>query len=91
MFTSVEEAVRGADLVIEAIVENLGVKKSLFSQLDTLCPPHTILASNTSSLPLSEIDLGIQRHDKFGGLHFFSPVPMMQLVEVQTRVLALNA
>jgi len=81
-FTNIAESVQGADLVIEAIVENLDAKLKLFKILDDSAPEHTILASNTSSLPLFEISTGIKRRDKFGGLHFFNPVPVMQLVEV---------
>jgi 3-hydroxyacyl-CoA dehydrogenase len=82
LYTSVDEAIQNTDLVIEAIVENLETKKSLFAKLDEKAPKNAILVSNTSSLPLGEIDKCLKRHEKFGGLHFFSPVPMMQLVEV---------
>ena len=71
-----------ADLVIEAIVENLDVKKELFSKLDDICPDHTILASNTSSLTITEMAAATNRPDRFVGLHFFNPVPVMKLVEV---------
>ena len=72
----------GADLVIEAIVENLQVKRNLFSKLDSAAPKHTIFVSNTSSLPIGEIASSTGRRDRFGGLHFFNPVPQMKLVEV---------
>uniref|UniRef100_A0A3Q0SIC8 Hydroxyacyl-CoA dehydrogenase n=1 Tax=Amphilophus citrinellus TaxID=61819 RepID=A0A3Q0SIC8_AMPCI len=75
-------AVRGSDLVVEAIAENLKVKQDLFRRLDKLAPPHTIFASNTSSLSISDIASSTNRPDKFGGLHFFNPVAMMKLVEV---------
>jgi len=68
--------------VIEAIVERLDAKRELFAALDAICPPATIFASNTSSLTIVEIASATQRPDRFAGLHFFSPVPVMQLVEV---------
>lgn len=80
--TKLEDAVKTSDLVIEAIVENLDTKQKLFSDLDMWAPKETIFASNTSSLPISEIALSTQRKDKFGGLHFFNPVPVMKLLEV---------
>jgi 3-hydroxybutyryl-CoA dehydrogenase len=70
------------DIVIEAIVENLDAKRDLYQQLDQLCPPHTIFASNTSSLPIIEMAAVTNRPDRFAGLHFFNPVPIMKLVEV---------
>ena len=72
----------GADLVIEAIVENLDIKKELFAKLDGLCHEGTILASNTSSLTVTEMAAATKRPDRFVGLHFFNPVPVMKLVEV---------
>lgn len=71
-----------ADLVIEAITENIDAKQSLFKRLDEATPAKTIFASNTSSIPVSEIAKVTNRKDRFGGLHFFNPVPMMALVEV---------
>jgi 3-hydroxybutyryl-CoA dehydrogenase len=73
---------RDADLVIEAIVENLQAKKDLFRELDGICPAHTIFASNTSSLTITEMAAATRRPDRFVGLHFFNPVPVMKLVEV---------
>ncbi|XP_076004125.1 hydroxyacyl-coenzyme A dehydrogenase, mitochondrial [Genypterus blacodes] len=77
-----ESAVQSTDLVLEAIVENLKIKQDLFGRLDKLAPAHTIFASNTSSLPITDIASSTGRLDRFGGLHFFNPVPMMKLVEV---------
>ena len=71
-----------ADVVIEAIVENLQAKKDLFCELDRVCPPETILASNTSSLPITELAASTTRPEKFIGMHFMNPVPVMQLVEI---------
>tara|TARA_R110002126_G_scaffold75704_1_gene188822 strand:- start:9390 stop:10283 length:894 start_codon:yes stop_codon:yes gene_type:complete len=70
------------DLVVEAIVENLDVKKSLFSELGGICKPETIFASNTSSFPVGEMADASGRKDRFIGLHFFNPVQLMRLVEV---------
>lgn len=79
---TLEEAVSKADLVIEAIIENMQVKAELFRKLDSLCPAHTILASNTSSLPITEIAAVTQRPEQVIGMHFMNPVPVMKLVEV---------
>ena len=81
-FTTETHALDGADLVIEAVVENLEVKRGLFTALDAICPEHTILASNTSSLPIADLAAATSRPDRFVGLHFFNPVPAMKLVEV---------
>lgn len=70
------------DLIIEAIVEDLAAKRAMYQELDALCPAHTIFASNTSSLPIIELAVATQRADRFAGLHFFNPVPIMKLVEV---------
>lgn len=80
--TDASSAVQNTDLVVEAIVENLKIKQGLFSALDKAAPQHTIFASNTSSLPITDIASSTTRLDRFGGLHFFNPVPMMKLVEV---------
>lgn len=72
----------GADLVIEAIVENLAVKQTLFRELDAICPQGTIFASNTSSLPITLLASATSRADRFIGMHFMNPVPVMKLVEV---------
>ncbi|MFC5531316.1 3-hydroxybutyryl-CoA dehydrogenase [Cohnella yongneupensis] len=73
---------RHADLVIEAVVENREAKARLFERLDTLCPPDVIFASNTSSLPITELAAVTNRPDKVIGMHFMNPVPVMKLVEV---------
>jgi 3-hydroxybutyryl-CoA dehydrogenase len=75
-------AAKDADLVIEAIVENMAVKTTIFKELDEITPDHTILASNTSSLPITEIAAVTKRPDRVIGMHFMNPVPVMQLVEV---------
>lgn len=73
---------KDADIVIEAAIENIALKKELFGELDRLCPTHTIFASNTSSLTITEMAAATKRPDRFVGLHFFNPVPLMKLVEV---------
>jgi 3-hydroxybutyryl-CoA dehydrogenase len=70
------------DLVIEAIVENADLKRRLFADLDGLLPPHAILASNTSSIPITHLAAATKRPDRFIGMHFMNPVPLMKLVEV---------
>ena len=70
------------DLLVEAIVENLDVKKATFGELDALCKAETIFCSNTSSLTITEMSAATKRPDRFAGLHFFNPVPVMKLVEV---------
>ncbi|WP_279426863.1 3-hydroxyacyl-CoA dehydrogenase family protein [Anaeromyxobacter terrae] len=72
----------GADLAIEAIVENEGVKKDLFRKLDALLPPHAILASNTSSISITAIAAATKRPGQFIGMHFMNPPPVMQLIEI---------
>ncbi len=69
------------DLVIEAAVENMALKKEIFGALDKICPPHAILASNTSSLCVMEMDSATNSQDKVLGMHFFTPVPVMKLLE----------
>lgn len=71
-----------SDLLIEAAVETMDMKKELFKQLDELCKPETILASNTSSLSITEIASSTNRPDKVIGMHFFNPAPVMKLVEL---------
>jgi 3-hydroxybutyryl-CoA dehydrogenase len=87
--TSLED-LKGCDLIIEAIIEQLPAKRELFSTLDVLCPPSTIFASNTSSLTITEIAAVTKRPQRFVGLHFFNPVPVMKLVEV-VRTIATDA
>lgn len=79
--TNIEMASK-VDIVIEAVIENLKVKKGLFKKLDELCPNNTILVSNTSSLSISELAKSIKRLDKVIGIHFFNPATRMKLVEV---------
>ncbi|MHA1167631.1 MAG: 3-hydroxyacyl-CoA dehydrogenase NAD-binding domain-containing protein [Candidatus Hodarchaeales archaeon] len=79
---NLEEAVKDADLVIEAIFEKMEIKKEIFKKLDELAPSHTILASNTSTLSITEIGSVTNRPDKIIGMHFFSPVAAMKLLEI---------
>ncbi|HUI51591.1 MAG TPA: 3-hydroxybutyryl-CoA dehydrogenase [Terriglobales bacterium] len=79
--TSIED-LKDCDVIVEAIIEQLPMKRELFGALDKLCPPQTIFASNTSSLPIIEIAASTKRPQRFVGLHFFNPVPVMKLVEV---------
>jgi 3-hydroxybutyryl-CoA dehydrogenase len=76
------ESLKDCDLIIEAIVENLPAKHELFRVLDEICPKQTIFASNTSSLTITEIATATKRPQRFVGLHFFNPVPVMKLVEI---------
>ena len=76
------EDLEKCDLIIEAIIENLPAKHELFRVLDEICPPSAIFASNTSSLTITEIATATKRPQRFVGLHFFNPVPVMKLVEV---------
>src|SRR5262249_5526122 len=80
--TTAIEDLKGCDLLIEAIIEQLPAKRELFATLDKLCPASTIFASNTSSLTITEIATSTKRPERFVGLHFFNPVPVMKLVEV---------
>jgi len=79
-------ALKDCDLIIEAVTEDLDLKNDLWKQLDALCPAHTIFASNTSSLTIAAMASATARADRFVGLHFFNPVPLMQLVEVVRTV-----
>ncbi len=80
----IEEAVKDADFVIEAVIENMALKKDIFKKLDEFSMPHTILASNTSYLNITEMASATKKPDKVAGMHFFNPVAMMKLVEVVT-------
>ena len=73
---------KDVDFVVEAVIEDLDLKKSVFKELDELCKPDVILASNTSSMSITEIAASTARPDKVCGMHFFNPVPIMRLVEV---------
>ena len=76
------EGAKDADLVIEAVFENLEAKQTVFQQLEEVCPPHTIFASNTSSISLTALASATKRPSRVVGMHFFSPVPKMRLCEV---------
>ncbi len=80
--TTALEDLADCDLILEAIIENLDVKKETFATLDRVCKPETIFCSNTSSLTITEMSMATKRPDRFAGLHFFNPVPVMKLVEV---------
>ena len=81
-YTDDLERVAQADLVVEAIVEDVEVKSDLFRRLDAIAPEATLLASNTSSIPIAQLAAATERPDRVVGLHFFSPVPVMPLVEI---------
>jgi 3-hydroxybutyryl-CoA dehydrogenase len=76
------DAAADADVIIEAVIENIELKKSVYSELDTVAADRTIFASNTSGLSISELAAVTSRPDRFVGMHFFNPVPLMKLVEV---------
>lgn len=81
-FNKTEEGVKDADLVVEAATENIELKLKIFKQLDAVCPAHTILATNTSSISITQIGAVTNRPEKVIGMHFMNPVPVMKLVEV---------
>ncbi|MGZ3865961.1 MAG: 3-hydroxybutyryl-CoA dehydrogenase [Bacteroidia bacterium] len=81
-FTKMEDGVKSADLVVEAATENVNLKLEIFKQLDSLCAPNVILATNTSSISITKIASVTKRADKVIGMHFMNPVPVMKLVEV---------
>ena len=81
-FTSIKEGAAQADLVVEAVTENSDLKLQIFKDLDEICRPETILATNTSSISITKIAAVTKRSDKVIGMHFMNPVPVMKLVEV---------
>ena len=81
-YTSLEEGVKGTDLVVEAATENLNIKLKIFEDMDRLCDASTILATNTSSISITQIAAVTQRPEKVIGMHFMNPVPIMKLVEI---------
>ena len=80
--TDLKEAVKDAQVVIESIIEDLDIKQRMFKDLDELCPPETILASNTSTFRITQIGSLVKRQDKLIGMHFFNPVARMRLLEI---------
>jgi 3-hydroxybutyryl-CoA dehydrogenase len=76
------ESLKNMDVIIEAIFENIAVKKELFKKLDTICKKQTIFASNTSTIPITDLASATNRPDQFIGMHFMNPVPLMKLIEV---------
>ena len=85
-FTTEVSDLKDADIVVEAVVEDLELKNAMWKELDGLCPPRTIFASNTSSLTIAAMAAATTRADRMVGLHFFNPVPVMKLVEVVRTV-----
>ena len=81
-FTSIKEGVKYASLVVEAATENVALKTQIFKELDEVCADDTILATNTSSISITQIGAATKRADKVIGMHFMNPVPIMQLVEI---------
>lgn len=80
--TDLKEAIRGAGVVIEAVYEDMAVKKKIWEEVDTLAPPEVVFASNTSSLSITEMAAMTSRPERFVGMHFFNPAPVMKLIEV---------
>ncbi len=85
-FTTDLNDLENCDVIVEAVTEDLDLKNGLWKELDTLCPDHTLFASNTSSLTVAAMAAATDRPDRFVGLHFFNPVPLMKLVEVVRTV-----
>lgn len=81
-YTAIADGVQGVDLVVEAATENVELKLNIFKQLDEICDPNVILATNTSSISITKIGSVTQRPDKVIGMHFMNPVPIMKLVEI---------
>jgi 3-hydroxybutyryl-CoA dehydrogenase len=86
--TTKVEDLADCDLIIEAAVENMDLKKKIFADLDRICPPHAVLATNTSCLSVTEIAMATKRPDQVIGMHFFNPVPVMKLLEVVTTIVS---
>ncbi len=80
--TIITQDFKDCDLVIEAVVENIELKKKLFAELDKICPPHAILTSNTSGSSIIDMAMATKRPEKVAGMHFFNPAPIMKLVEL---------
>lgn len=76
------EALKDADFVIEAVTEKADLKKKIFAELDKICKPGTIIASNTSAIMITDLATAVERKDKFIGMHWFNPAPVMKLIEV---------
>lgn len=87
LISVINEAVQHADLVVEAVTENIEVKQKLFKQLDELCLPHCILATNTSSISITKLAASTTRPSQVIGMHFMNPVPVMPLVEIISGLL----
>ena len=81
-YTSIKNGVKNVDLVVEAATENVGLKTKIFTELDEVCPEKTILATNTSSISITQIAAATKRPEKVIGMHFMNPVPIMKLVEI---------
>lgn len=86
--TTKVEDLADCDLIVEAAVENMDLKKKIFADLDRICPPHAVLATNTSCLSVTEIAMATKRPDQVIGMHFFNPVPVMKLLEVVTTIIS---
>ncbi len=76
------ESLKDADFIIEAVTENADLKKKIFADLDRMCKPETIIASNTSAIMISDLATAVERKDKFIGMHWFNPAPVMKLIEI---------
>uniref|UniRef100_A0A7C3MA45 3-hydroxyacyl-CoA dehydrogenase n=1 Tax=Archaeoglobus fulgidus TaxID=2234 RepID=A0A7C3MA45_ARCFL len=76
------DALKDADFIIEAVTENANLKKKIFAELDRICKPETIIASNTSAIMISDLATAVERKDKFIGMHWFNPAPVMKLIEI---------
>ncbi|MGB1211250.1 MAG: 3-hydroxyacyl-CoA dehydrogenase family protein, partial [Lacinutrix venerupis] len=81
-YTNIKEGVKNSDLVVEAATENIDLKLNIFKQLDDVCPENTILATNTSSISITQIAAVTSRPEMVIGMHFMNPVPIMKLVEI---------